>query len=115
MSATKEVSWPVIKEKKPRAGSPTIRKFEIKDARNTWIIEGMKTDKVTFDIKGFHGFYFTYDGKDLECYKRQIVRKSDSGKVACFDDRFNLVDDSGERKTLRLKNLKKYLKDIFQC
>lgn len=115
MPDKKQNTWPIVKEKKSRIGNPAIRKLEIKDARNTWIIESVKTDKVVFDIVGFRDFYFTYDGKELECYKREIVRKSDSGKVACFDDRFNLVDENGERKTLRLKNLKKYLKDIFEC
>lgn len=113
MSAKKNLEQRKKTREKPAGGSKQIRKVTIKDARNTWELETLMTDKLMFDLKGFRGYYFVFDGENLECFKREIKRVSDSGKMASFDDRFNLVSDAGERKTLRMKNLKRHLKEFL--
>jgi hypothetical protein len=115
MSKRPNESWPlIIEDKEPRKRSKGSRKFIIQDARNTWEIVAVKAEEIRFEIAGFSKFYFKFDGDLLRCYKKIVVRASDSGELACFDDRFNLVDDKGERKTLRLKNLKQYVKNLFK-
>lgn len=106
--------WPIINENKEYAKrNKGFRKFTIQDARNTWEIVAIKAEEIRFEIAGFSKFYFKFDGELLRCYKKLVVRASDSGELTCTDNRFNLIDDNGKRKALRLKNLKQYVKNIF--
>lgn len=114
LSGKKEERWPIIKEKKGSGKRiQKTREFTIKDARNTWEVVINCEDRKQFTIKGYSLFYFEFNNEKLRCFKTNKVRVSDSGELACFDDRYNLINDDGERKTLRLKNLKEYLKEIF--
>lgn len=110
--------WPVITEitKPKRAGKKgdKSRVFTIQDARNTWEVVAIQAEEIRFEINGFSKFYFKFDGELLRCFKKLVIRPSDSGEVACFDDRYNLMDDNGDRRTLRLKNLKQYVVRIFK-
>lgn len=77
------------------------------------------SDSIIFEIVGFSNFHFLFidparnEEMYLRCYKKKPVRVSDSGEIANYQDRFNLIDDEGNRKTLRLTNFKKYLEKII--
>lgn len=117
MSEIKIEKWPIIREtgrpKTTKANTGT-RQFTIQDARNTWEIEiAMYMDGCwDIEILGFSKFFFRLNDGNFHCYKREPVRVSDSGIIASHDDRFNLIDDSGNRRTLRLKSFRKYLEKI---
>lgn len=115
LSKEESKQWPKILEKKqPGRKNKRPRIIEIEDARNHWEIEIIDFDNGIFTLSGFSLFYFIYKLDYLGCFKRIVSRKSDSGELSAHDDRFNLICDTGERKTLRLKTLKTYLADIFK-
>ena len=115
--------WPIIMETTdPGKRTKGVRKFTVQDARNTWEIMTSKispSDSIIFEIVGFSNYHFLFidparnESISLRCYKKKPIRVSDSGEIANYQDRFNLIDDSGKRKTLRLTNLKKYLGKII--
>ena len=117
---TKE--WPIIMETTdPRKRTEGARRYTIQDARNTWEVKISPSNAVNstiVEIVGFSDFYFLFvdptdnGEKVLRCFKLKPVRVSDSGEIANYQDRFNLIDDEGNRKTLRLTNFKKYLEKI---
>lgn len=123
MSEVENKGWPQIRETtEPGKRVKGVRKFTIQDARNTWEIEIRKADSSLYHIKmnGFKKFYFTLDMEvaeeneegRLRCFKDFPIKVSDSGQMASTDHRFNLIDDEGNRKTLRLKKFKDYLEKI---
>lgn len=107
--------WPKIVEKK-QSGRKNNRSriIEIEDARNHWKIEIIDFKNGVFALEGFSLFYFIYKLDHLSCFKKIVSRKSDSGELSAHDDRFNLICDSGERKTLRMKTFKTYLPSVFK-
>lgn len=117
MSEKAAQGWPIIQETTdPRKRNEGIREFTIQDARNIWEVEIGKPNMLgtsRFQIKGFSGFEFKLGIDRLFCFKTTPLRVSDSGQIASHDDRFNLIDDEGKRKTLRLKNLKEYMRKII--
>ena len=122
MPKEKLQEWPIIMETTdPRKRAEGVRRYTIQDARNTWEIMTRKispSDSIIFEIVGFSNFHFLFidparnEEISLRCYKKKPVRVSDSGEIANYQDRFNLIDDEGNRKTLRLTNFKKYLEKI---
>lgn len=109
--------WPQIIDKTTKLQrGKGIRAFEIKDARNTWQITGRlsPSGSIYFFIQSYPNYEFimTSDG-EISCHKVKIERVGDSGKLACVDGRFNVIDNLGERKTIRTHNLRFYIKDAF--
>lgn len=112
-----EEKWPIITEKSRRdKGADGFREFTIKDARNIWeVVIDTRNEKPMITIMGFENFHFFCESKEkLRCFKKNPVRVSDSGELASHADRFNLVDSQGKRKTLRLKNFKKYAYELLR-
>lgn len=110
-------AWPSIEETttKPRA-SKGLRSFKIQDARNTWEVKGRMEGSgiVRFFISGFPNYVFlVYKDGEIHGYKDQVKRESDSGKLSSHEGRFNLYNNEGEMRTVRLNNLAKYVKEAF--
>ena len=108
--------WPIINEKRRSKKDQGFRKFTIEDARNTWeiVILDFKNDITTFRISGFEDFFFICFNNELECYRSVIVRELDLIKLSCHEGRYNLVNDQGKRKTVRLNNLKLHIKELVE-
>lgn len=111
----KEKVWPVIKEeKRPERRGKKAREFTIQDARTSWgiVVLEFSYDILTFRIIGFDNFFFIYSANNVECYKSVVIRELDLLKLTCFDGKYNLVNNEGKRRTVRINNLKTYLEQL---
>jgi len=96
------------------------RTFKISNSHRTWVITGIRTTSIIdkrevifFAISGFPNYTFMINKGDISGRKIEIKSPSDSGILAKHENRFNLVDNEGNRKTLRLSSLIEILPLVF--
>lgn len=116
------MSAKIIKNKWPQIAETTndeergdgIRSFKIQDGHASWKIKGMKCSKgIIFKIDSYSQYIFTLKQGVLSGKKTKVLRVSDSGVLSCHEGRFNLQNDLGENRTVRLTKLATYLPGAF--
>ena len=89
-----------------------FKRFSIKDGRNTWEIGiKVKLKCVEFMIGGYGNYKIIISDNEPVCKKLEIERSSDSGIVPIKNGKINLYNDEGERKSIRVNNLIKYISE----
>jgi hypothetical protein len=108
--------WPQVEEttSKPER-SEGIRSFKIQGQHSSWEIKGIKSNAgIIFKIDNYSKYIFNLKDDVLTGKKVAVERVSDSGILSCHEGRFNLVNDNGEGKTVRLVKLIEYLPKVFE-
>lgn len=107
--------WPQIEETTSDSErSDGIRSFKIQDGHASWKVKGMKCSKgIVFKIDSYSQYIFNLKAGILSGKKTHVNRVSDSGILASHEGRFNLQNDKGENRTVRLTKLSTYLPGVF--